>query len=171
MPRLGNYRNKETGHVVRAMQYGAPSKMWEMAWITEVRNFVTGIDVDTRTTITNEQVLDVVNPVLTGWNVDIGIADLNIAEPKTGRVFTIRLLDWIVDNGYGEFAHLEQNRFFDFYEQVVPDNLPKEQQEFENLANFIYNECMVTLDGELYQALAEGIAGKLLAAGWKKGTS
>lgn len=171
MPRQGTYRRKSDGAVVHAVQYGVPNSAWYPEWIAEVRNFMTGVDLETRTTGQNEQFLDVVQPVLKDWNVELGIADLLISDPGSGEPVKLGLFDWIVSHGNSLFSYLNVTEFFKLYEPALPDNLSPEEQEFERLANFIYNECMSTMDGELYQALAQNIAARLLEAGYRKATS
>lgn len=168
MPRYGTYRRKSDGHMAKAVQYGEPGREWDPSWITEIRNFMTGIDLDTRTTGANEKFLDVVQPILKDWNVELGIADLLISDPGSGEPVKFGLFDWVVSHGNSLFSYISGHEFFRLYEPALPDDLSPEEKEFEYLANFIYNECMPTLDGELYQALAETIASKLLASGWKK---
>jgi hypothetical protein len=168
MPRVQKYRRKFDGVILDAYQYGE-GKEWTPEATTRVAAFVTGIDINKTTTIETERVMDVVTPILTEWDHRTGKTPINVSH-KSG-IIRLDLGDWVVRNPDGRLEFVKQDTFDDQYELLREINgryLSLVEIETDKLSDFIYDECMSTLDGELYQTLAENIAGKLIRAGWRK---
>jgi hypothetical protein len=160
------YRRKFDGFIVEAYQY-AEGKDWSPEALTKVAAFVTGIDINKNTTIETERIQDVVNPILTDWDMAGGKQPIEISQ-GTG---TIRLDvgDWIVRGAHNKLEFVKKDAFDDQYEplhEVRPgEYMSVMEVKVEELSNFIFNECMQDLEGDLYKHLAESIARKLIRAG------
>ena len=169
MAQRNKYRRKFDGVILEAFQYGE-GKPWNQIATTRVAAFVTGIDIDNQTSIKTERVLDVVEPILADWDMGKNQAPILIAQGG-GRI-RLDLGDWVVREPGGKLLFVKQNAFDDQYEplfEIKPGHYMTQLEiQTDKLASFIYEECMSALDGELYQALAENIAGKLIRAGWRE---
>jgi hypothetical protein len=117
--------------------------------------------------VSNERILDVVQPILAEWNADKGLFPITVAS------YRIDYGDWVIRFADRSIGYSIHTAFMRDYE-LVYDSLEhgrymsNEELEIEELADFLYNECFDGLDGELYQALAEGAAPKIVKAGWRK---
>jgi hypothetical protein len=154
-------RRKYDGFIFEAIKYGNLDGSWSPECATRVATFLLGMDPDKMTTVANERMLDVVKPILSQFDPINGVAPITVFDTVAKRHFTIQLGDWILRREGQPFLFVKPSAMtFDF------EDLPEDVEN--DLANFIYDECMSTLDGELYQALAEGIAARLIRAGWSK---
>lgn len=149
------YRRLKDGAVFEAVRYGRPDGSWDDEAVTRITRFVLGVDVDTRMSVSNEAMLDVVKPNLKRWNLSAGIADIEVIDTKTGMAYTMHLGDWIVKMADGSFIYVDAMTFGKEY--AVP-------MEFNELSDFIFE--YFPWEGPAAKAVAETIAAKLIWAGW-----
>lgn len=165
------YRRKFDGAIVTAFQYGE-GKPWDEQTLSRLAAFVTGVDVDRHTSMDAERVLDVIKPVLTDWDATRGRTPIEVADVSSHSTSTIDLGDWVVKPNRGPLVFVSKKEFPEQYEPVRVSGdgqyMSEVELQAEELSDFIYDKCMKHLDGELYQALAENIANKLVKAGWRK---
>jgi len=91
------YRNrKNRSFEIEAVRYGTWDARWYDEATTDVAKFVLGLDVNTRTSILNERMLDVVRPLPKEWNPKRGRADISIFDRGNGISHLASLGDWIL---------------------------------------------------------------------------
>lgn len=159
MDKYDRYRRKSDGAVVEAVQYNLAGA------VSKIAAFVLKMDVDDHITVANEHLLDVVRPVHDAWNPNSGVATIHVVDPGTGFIFPMLLNEWLARCDNGALLTIKPNAFIRDYEKIQPE-APK--SEYDELADVIY-ESFATLEGELYQALAERAASAVIKAGWKRG--
>lgn len=169
MALVKKYRRKFDGVILEAYQYGE-GREFDPTAMTKAAAFVTGIDIESQTSIKTEHVMDVVQPVLADWDMSKQSAPILIA--RGNDKIRLELGDWIIRESNGKIDFVKKNAFYEQYEElheVGPGRyMSMLEIQTEKLSSFIYDECMSTLDGELYQALAENIATKMIKAGWRE---
>lgn len=169
---LPMYRRHVDGKIGEAFQYGKEGAPWHQDLLTEVAEFVTGIDVDQHSTISADRILDVVQPVLVDWNHKEGKAPIQVADVQNNNVARLEFGDWIVRFPSKEpLVFVSKQLFAVHYEKVeMIDGEYKSQRDLktEELAQFIYEKCFVGKNGPIYHDLADNTAKVLFKAGWRK---
>jgi len=93
-----------------AVRYGNEKGEYDEASVTRIANFVLGHDVETRSTVLNERMMDVVEPIKEFWNPNDGVADLLVTDPRTGTKMALGLGDWIARYQDGTIRPISHNR-------------------------------------------------------------
>lgn len=165
------YRRHSDGRVGEAFQYVEEGKPWRNEIVTEVAQFVIGVDVDNHTTVANERLLDVVRPILVDWSPLEGKAPINVAVSE--NVVRVEVGDWIVRfSGNEPLAFVAKERFGVYYESVeLIDGVYKSQKDLdiEEITDLVYNKCFLPLHkGPTFQELANTTAKTIVRDGWRK---
>jgi hypothetical protein len=112
----------KVGRDAMAIRYGDKNGNWELTAPVRLANFVLGHDVETRSTVLNERMLDVVHPVEEFWNPQQNVAELEIIDKATGRAVGIGLGQWLVRRNDGRLRVVSHN-------MMVGKHLPAEPQK------------------------------------------
>lgn len=62
---------------------------------SRIAKFVLGHDINTRISVLNEGLTEVVQPISDFWNPEKGVADILVTDPKTGIQMTVGLGQWL----------------------------------------------------------------------------
>lgn len=151
------YRRIDTGMVVEAIQY-------QLNRAVNVAAFVLGRDANKGVTIANEHILDVVTPISKTWDPPL-VADISVSIPGGHMQWDVSLSDWVIRDSDGQISFCTNEFFQENYLEIQP---PAPKTDFEELSDVIYGSFS-TLEGDLYQALAETAAAAVIEAGWTKG--
>lgn len=165
MTHVNSYRNRETGTLVSAIQYGEPHK-WTTDASAFVAAFVLQMPINDRLTIANEHILDVVQPVNNRWQPNAGVADLAVVNPSDGVIHRLELGDWLVRFPDGSLGYVQADAFDQTYGRVKSE-VDASNQELEELYQVVRGSFQV-LEGSFYDHLARGVARSVLEAGWSK---
>lgn len=153
-------RRISDGMIFEAIRYGRDDKSWGPESITEIAAFVLGFDPDSRTTVANEHILDVVLPIYANFHPAMGKADISVTDQTSSVNVIMHLGDWLLRNAKTPFILVTsvdfQNEFQDLDTEIQAQ-----------LAHLIYTNIVPT-EGETYQALAEKAANAIIMAGWSK---
>lgn len=165
------YRRISDGSIVDAFQYGE-GKTWTKEAVTRVVQFVTGIDVDNYTGISNERVLDVVIPILGEWDAANGKVPIQVSDTKTGESAKVDLGDWIVKLPNGALLFIKKSAFGETYEPVEMLEAGRykshKEIEIEELATFLYKDSFADLEMDFPEGIAHLVAPRIINAGWRK---
>lgn len=161
------YRLKRDGSLVEAVRYSSLSRPWRSSDVSRVAKFVLGHDVETRVTISNEHIMDVVRPVESNWAPQNWRADISVADWINGKTLTLPIGWWLVRNSKNELSVVRPSEFEKAYEPHSPEASTRPASEFDILADLIYDHF--PWEGETYQAVAEKIAGSIISRGWSRG--
>lgn len=165
------YRRISDGSIVDAFQYGE-GRSWTKDAVTRVVEFVTGIDVDNHTGISNERVLDVVIPILDDWDAVNGKVPVQVFDTKTGDSARVELGDWIVKLPTGALLFIKQAAFSETYEPVEMLGSGRykshKELEIEELATFLYKDAFSDFEMDFPEGIAHLVAPKIINAGWRK---
>lgn len=165
MTDVKQYRRKDSDDttIYTAIQYGNEDQSWDAKCMPRVAQFVLGLDVDTRVTIANERVMDVVQPVQQRWQPEHMVADIRVADWPRGTTYQVRLGDWLLKDEVGNLLHVGYGDFKIGYELVVPVLPPR--TTLDDLEDLVY--AHFPWQGDIYRATARRIAGSILNAGYK----
>lgn len=150
---------------LEALRYSEADGSWSAECITRVAKFVLGMNPDNMAgAVANDRLLDVVKPVLARFDPAAGKADIEVADWVAGHIYVVHLGDWIIKHKRSSFWVVSDDHFPEMFEVVreVPA-----KTELDELCDVIYNSFS-SLEGELYQALAETAATAVYNAGWRK---
>jgi hypothetical protein len=140
--------------------------------VAEVTRFVTGTNPDNHTTANADRILDVVQPILTGWNDKAGIAPIQVADVQSNSLHRMEYGDWIVKFSDKEpLAFVAKDRFAAYYSPVKNvDGVWKSEKDMatEELTALILEKGFVGRQGQIYQEYAENAAKVIINAGWRK---
>lgn len=175
------YRRKKDRFVVDAYQYGE-GKPWTQDSISKVVAFMTGIDVDNHTGVSNERILDVVRPILHEWDKTINRTPIEVANWPSHVFYRVDLGDWIVRLPMGEegsdkavqatHVFVKNADFWNEYETVqnyFGVYKSQEDLDIEDLTVFIWEEVLSDLkDEEKGQELSKKAGELIIKAGWRK---
>ncbi len=109
-------------HGMKAVRYGDKNGNWEQTAPVRIANFVLGHDVDSRSTVLNERMLDVVTPVEEFWQPNQNVAELEITDKVAGGRLGIGLGQWLVRRRDGRLRVISHN-------VMVGKHLPAEAQK------------------------------------------
>lgn len=165
------YRRISDGSIVDALQYGE-GKAWTKEAVTHVVEFVTGIDVDNHTGISNERVLDVVTPILTDWDAANGKVPIQVSDTRTGQGSRVELGDWIIKLPSGALLFVKQEAFAETCEAVEMLESGRytslKEIEIDELATFLYKDAFAGFEMDFPEGIAHLVAPKIINAGWRK---
>jgi hypothetical protein len=105
-----------------AVRYGDKNGNWEQTAPVRIANFILGHDVDSRSTVLNERMLDVVTPVEEFWQPNQNVAELEITDKVAGGRLGIGLGQWLVRRRDGRLRVISHN-------VMVGKHLPPEAQK------------------------------------------
>lgn len=115
---------------VAALRYGSNGGQWDNRALIRVAAFITGVDLDS-SSITEDQILDVVRPVEAFWDPERNVADIEVITGK--RILGMTLGQWLVSYGNGFYRVLSNN---DYLAQAGPTQpAPSFRQELQVLIN------------------------------------
>lgn len=165
------YRRISDGSIVDAFQYGE-GEAWTKEAVTRVVAFVTGIDVDNYTGISNERMLDVVIPILGDWDAANGKVPIQVSETRTGQSSRVDLGDWIVKLPNDALVFVKEHAFAETYEPVEMLAAGRyksyKEIEIEELATFMYKDAFQDLEMDFPEGIAHLVAPRIINAGWRK---
>lgn len=92
-----------------ALRYGDKNGNWDPTAPVRIANFVLGYDVDTRSSILNERMLDVVRPVEDFWDPQQNVAELEIVDKSAGSRLGMGLGQWLVREPNGRLRVVSHN--------------------------------------------------------------
>jgi hypothetical protein len=110
------------GRNMTAIRYGDKNGNWEQSAPVRIANFVLGHDVESRSTVLNERMLDVVTPVEEFWHPHENVAELEITDKSIGGRLGIGLGQWLVRRSDGRLRVISHN-------VMVGKHLPAEAQK------------------------------------------
>ena len=158
------YRSISSGEVVRAHRYSNPTRPWRSEDVAELAKFVLGHDMNTRITVANEHILDVVRPVESRWAPHDHLADVAVADWIRNTTLNLSIGWWIVKDDNGGLSAMSNSSFESTYEPFMKALPPK--TPLDDLADLIY--ANFPWEGETYQAVAERVASQIINEGWEK---
>ena len=158
------YRVKSTGQLVQAIRYSNPTRPWKSEDVAELAKFVLGHDMNTRITVSNEHILDVVRPVESRWAPHDHLADVTVADWVRSTTLNLSIGWWLIKDEQGALFATNNTTFESDYEPFFTPPPPK--TDFDILADLIYNNF--PWEGETYQAVAERVASQIINDGWVK---
>lgn len=111
-------KRKDRQFIVEAVHYGTWDARWYDEATMDVAKFILGVDVNTRTSILNERMLDVVNPIQKEWNPKKGRADIYISDRGNNVQYTASLGDWILRYPDGSLGVSKSEAFRRDFDEV-----------------------------------------------------
>lgn len=163
MKKSERYRRKIDGSVFDAHQYGG-TRSWSTDAITNLASFILGMDTDAQTSIINERLLDVVQPIKEEWGG--GKFPVHIYSLTTGVKRRIEIGYWVVKMTDQTFVLVTPEAFEHDYEKVEEGLTPKETDL--DILTTIIREAFGPIDGNVYQHIARAAAKKVIQAGWTR---
>ena len=163
MSRYKMYRRVSDGMLFETCRYGNEAgawRVWDKESITKVVAFLIGFDPE-NTTITNERILDIVRPVVKGFDPFNGVADIEVVDPTNGSIHVLKLGDWILKSPNASFIFCDTEEFEANFEVV------SQESELEQLTGLIFMHVRRT-EGKSPHSIAEKLATEILKAGWTR---
>lgn len=157
-------RRVSDGIIFEAIRYGHEDGTWTKDCITKVARFVIGLDPNVKTTVENERMLDVVLPLIAEFDIPMGKAPIEVAEPDTGLIFRVELGDWILKNPNTSLIFVKPYAFESDFINVVKQ--AKSKTDNDVLADLIYSA--LPYKGDIAVSLSKHIAETVLTNGWSK---
>ena len=175
------YRRNRDRYVVDAYQYGE-GKPWNQEAITKVVAFVTGVNVDDHTVVSNERVLDVVRPILSEWDQTQNKTPIEVANWPSQVFYRVNLGDWIVRIPMRTSPDKTATHLFlspeEFYKEFVVvkeydgEWKSEEDLDIEALTGFLWEKVFYDFeDEEKGQELSEKAGNLVVKAGWRRGNA
>ena len=177
---IKKYRRRADSVIFEGIQYTQGTQPGAIA------SFVLNVDVDSRVTIQNERMLDVVRPLFTEWDMDRGYLPLQVLDPVSKLPFRLNINDWIVRSvqkipspkGYISATpgrdDLSAALLFvkpDVFHRDYAELSKHEEEEIRaGLKDLVFEGMKVNIETAEYRHhdLAEGIVDVIIAAGWTR---
>lgn len=157
-------RTDDHSKVYTAVRYGNEDRSWDESCVPRVAKFVLGIDSETRVTLKNERIMDVVRPIEKTWDPKNWMADIEVADWVQGQRYRVRLGDWLVKDTSGQLHLVTSEAFSTDYEEIVATSALR--NDYDKLVDSI-QDCLPW--GPSDKKLARRIADVVVSSGWKKG--
>lgn len=110
-----------------AFRYGGLQGVWYTEAATDVINFITGVNTDNQTTVSNERMLDVVRPDMY-WTPPLDV-DLYIVDPITRVTLQLRIGSWVLKTKAGGFQVFLNE---DFEKKYLVEPVEKPEETFRS---------------------------------------
>lgn len=165
MTAVRSVRRISDGVKFDAVRYGKEDGTWDKDCIIRVAAFLLEMHPDA---MTNYHILEVVKPVLKDFDPSHGKASIEVLDKFSGRITVLELGEWIIKHPMASFVFVKSWAFDNEFEDVPQKIHDQEEEMIDDLGLYIYVNCFGPLDGQIYQALAETTARKLVKAGWRQ---
>lgn len=157
-------KGDESDTLYDAVRYGNENLTWDPHCIPRVAQFMLGLDTESRVSVSNEHIMDVVQPVPERWTPEHMVADIRVANWAKGTTYQVRLGDWILRDDKGEIFHVGNGEFRVKYEEHLEYITPRTVHD--DLSDLIY--AHMPWEGDIYRAAAARMATSIMTAGWSK---